>query len=364
MKNNPTRVKGKFFLHLISLLIFLSGMGNAAFAQFSGNFYGKTVVGNNPTQINGNVTLKSTGELYLGSHSPQGLQSNTLILNGNYIGEDGSKVYISVTDNSNQTGTKGFIDIFGTANKTSGATRIELDLHSDWNGSNIDLIRANNEHSDTNTFYMNEIERGNLIAVLLHRTEGNSLIWYIAQKAEIESEVECLNLIHQKLNNTLVVNNNPATNGGYEFAYYLWYKNDLKIAEGNHDDLRGHYYTGGASLDPYAEYWVELIDIKGDQYRSCPFTPTIQTLAASLRAYPNPVRTSVSHTVMVEIEDVEESALQTATIDVFSATGAFINRVQVEGRYRVPVEMPTVAGAYLLQFKSITANKGIRIIVE
>ncbi len=361
MKNNPTNVKGKFFLHIISLLIFLSGMGNAVFAQFSDDFYGKTVVGCNQTTISGNLTLKSTGKLYLGSHSPQGLQNNTLILNGNYIGENGSTLYLSVTDNSNETGTKGFIDILGTANQTSGATRIELDLFDNWDGSNIDLIRAN-ANSDTNTFCMDETGYGNMIAVLLHRTEGNSLIWYIVQKEEPKDE--CLDLIYQKLNNTLVVNNNPQTNGGYEFAYYVWYKNGVQIAEGNHDDLYGHYYTGGANLDPNDEYWVELIDIKGDRYRSCPFTPAIQTLSANLRAYPNPVRASSSHMVMVEIDGVEESDLQTATIEIFSTSGAFLKRVSVAGHYQVPVEMPNVTGAYLLQFKSNTTNKGIKIIVE
>ncbi len=365
MKNTPNNnVKGRFFLHLISLF-FLSGMGNVAFAQFSGDFYGKTVIGCNPTAISGNLTLKTTGELYFGAHNPQGLQTNTLILNGNYIGENGSKVYLSVTDNSNKAGTKGFIDILGTANQVDGATSIELDLFDDWDGSTIDLIRANSV-SDTSTFYMEETEYGNhnTTAVLLHRIEGNSLIWYIAPKAETKPEVECLDLIYQKLNNTLVINNNPQTNGGYEFAYYSWYKDDVKIAEGNHDDLNGHYYTGGASLDPYAEYWVELIDLQGKRYRSCPFMPTIQTLTASLRAYPNPVRANASHTVTVEIDGMEEAVLQTATIDVFSTAGTLIDRIGVEGRSRIPVEMPDATGAYLLQFKSNTENKGIKVIVE
>ncbi len=359
MKNTLNNsVKGRFFLHLISLLVFLSGLGNALFAQFSGDFYGKTVIGCNPTQISGNLTLKSTGELYV--------QTNRLILNGNYTGDNGSKVYLSVTDNSNITGTKGFIDIFGTANQSGGVTTIELDLFDDWDGSTIDLIRADREGSDINAFYMEETEYGNpyTTAVLLNRIEGNSLIWYIAQKEEPEPIDECLDLIEQKLNNTLVVNNNPATNGGYSFAYYTWFKNGVRIAEGNHDDLNGHHYTGGAGLDPYSEYWVELIDIQGNRHISCPFTPTVQTLSANLRAYPNPVRANATHTVTVEIDGVEEAVLQTATIDVFSAAGALIDKVSVEGRSFVPVEMPEVAGAYLLQFKSNTGNKGIKIIVE
>ena len=362
MKSTPNNVKGRFFLHLISLLIFLTGTSELVFAQpVSVDFYGKAVIGSNPTTIIGNLTLKTTGELYLGSHSPYGLQTNTLILTGNYTGEAGSKVFLSVTDNTNETGTKGFIDIIGTANKSIEATTVELDLFNGWNGSNIDLIRATRTYSDTNTFRMDETRYGNHIAVLLHRIEGNSLIWYLAEKAEIKP---CLNLIYQKLNNTLVVNNNPATNGGYQFAYYVWHKNGVKIGEGNHDDFGGHYYTGGASLEPYSEYWVELIDIKGDKYRSCPFTPTIQTLTTTIRAYPNPVTEKSSHTVTIEVEGIEETALQSATIDVFSTLGAHINKVRVEGRYRIPVILPNVAGLYILQFKSDTGNREIKIIVE
>ncbi len=366
MKNTPTKnVKGRFFLHLICLLILLPGTG-AVFAQpFPVVFYGKAVIGSNPATISGNLILNSTGELYLGSHSPQGSQTNTLVLNGNYTGEAGAKIYLSVTDNSNRAGTKGFIDIAGTANKSAGATAIEVDLSGSWDGSGIDLIRASQAGSDTNTFRMDEIKCGGRTAVLLHRIEGNSLIWYIAGKAETEPPVDdCLALIYQKLNNTLVVNNNPATNGGYEFAYYSWYKNGIKTAGGSHENLGGHYYTGGENLSPDDEYWVELTDTKGNKYRSCPFTPTKKALATSLRAYPNPVSVHLSHTVIVEAEGFDQTALQSAVIDVFTASGACISQVRAEGRHSIPVDLPDAAGVYILRFKPDTQNRHIKIIVE
>ena len=537
MKNTPTNVKGRFFLHLISLLIFLLGTCNSVFAQpASMDLYGEAVIGSNPTMMAGNLTLKPTGKLYLGSHTPHGLQTNTLILTGNYIGEAGSEVYLSLIDNTNETGTKGFIDIIGTANKSFGATNVVLDLFSDWDGSCIDVIRATRTGSDVGTFRMDEVNCCGRTATLRYRECDDELVWYIAEKLVInqmtKAQTRCLNdaagfdaltvitpagrysyqwykcnsdgsnpvslgaangaqtasytppvnvagtnhffcvitskkcdyntdttdisgaitvsmpvriinqpenqficgatsddvllsvtaegdadtyqwykndvaiedgntselsvsvisgnidkyyvevngcgtiqsetvsvgqaldVINQKLNNTLVVNNNPLTNGGYEFAYYSWYKGGVKIGEGNHDDLDGHYYTGGASLDPYSEYWVELIDIKGDRYRSCPFMPVIQTLAATFLAYPNPVAANSSYTVMVEVGGIEAAALQSATIDVFSTLGAYISRVRVEGRYRIPVAMPDVAGVYILQFKSDTGNQEIKIIVE
>ncbi len=365
MKHWKNRAKGKYFLSLIGLLLLFFEMSSGVYAQFAGNIYGKTVVGKSTTSINGNLLLKSTAELYLGAHNPQGLQTNTLILNGNYNGENGSKIYLSVTDNSNLSGSKGFVDIFGTANQSVGATEIILDMFNGWNGVSIDLIRANKDNSDANTFCMEETRYGDYTAVLLHRTEGNSLIWYISPKEEITPPSEdCLDIVHQKLNNTLVVNNNPATNGGYEFAYYSWYKNGKKITEGSHDDLYGHYYTGGNNLDHNAEYWVEVIDQKGDKYRSCSFTPTIQTLMANVCAYPNPVKANHSHTVTVEIDGIEHSVLQTATIDVFSILGTHIGKIQVNGRSQIPVELPKTAGVYLLKFQSETEERGIKIIVE
>jgi len=173
-------VKGNFFLYFVGLTICLSGVGNSVFAQmFSGDIYGKTVVGANPTLVTGTINLRPTAELYLGAGTPSGSHINTLILNGNYIAEENSRIYLSVTDNTNTSGTRGFVDITGTANRTTGATTIELDLFGGWDGSNIDLIRATNAGSDTAAFRMNETMSDCYIAAFRHRIEGNNIVWYI-----------------------------------------------------------------------------------------------------------------------------------------------------------------------------------------
>jgi len=93
------------------------------------------------------------------------------------------------------------------------------------------------------------------------------LIWYI-EKREINP---CLPLIVQLGNYTLLVNNNSATNGGYKFDYYYWYKNGILIKEDSHAGNGGSYYTGGADFEANADYTVEAIDSEGNHHFSCPY---------------------------------------------------------------------------------------------
>ena len=326
-----------------------------------GRLYGQAAIGDGITLVSGNFAVMPAGELFLGSHSPSGLQTNTLNITGNYEGESGARIYHTIRDNNNAAGTKGFINIESIA---TGSTNIVLDMHANWDGSAIDLVKAFRAGSDTSAFRMAETRYGNHIAVLLHRIEENSLIWYIAEKKTIEPPVDdCMDLIYQKLNNTLVVNNNPTTNGGYLFTYYTWYKDGVKITEESHDRLGGHYYTGGKSLDPDAGYWAEVITTEGERFLTCRFTPVVQTKNILIDAYPNPApKTSGQVTVRVQTGSVD--ILNTATIDIYSATGACIGRVNAMGRDKIPVTLPPVQGVYVLRFKSGSIDENMKIIVE
>jgi hypothetical protein len=525
-------------IRLLTALSLFMGLNQMISAQLAGNLWGQMTIGDPTSLINGDLVIKHTGELFLGQHSPRGLQTNMLSITGNYVGENGSQIHTSVINNSNLPNTRGYIDIVGTATKTGGATLIVLDYFNaatGWDGSCIDLIRANRAGSDVETFRMNTMTLNNRTAVLRHRTYDNSVIWYLAEKlitaqhttaqstcineplnmlsvvtasgdytyqwyrcdaegsnlvdlgsangaqtpgylpvsttagtsyyrcvvtsltceyntdttavsgaitigspihiisqpadyfvcngaarehtvlsiaAEGESEgityqwykngialhgsnhpdldVELTNgsidqyhvelrgcgtlhskvvhagfsldIISQKMNSTLVVSNNSNINGGHSFVHYTWYKDDQEIASGSHDNLHGHYNAGG-DLDPYAEYWVELIDSNGKHYRTCPFTPTIQTRAKIL-AYPNPVTSISSRVITVEIEGISQEELNSATIDVHSSLGKYIGRENAQGRNKVPVTMPREPGVYILQVKSAAIEQNIKIIVE
>jgi hypothetical protein len=181
-------------------------------------------------------------------------------------------------------------------------------------------------------------------------------------RSEIAYVGYSLDVISQKMNSTLVINNNANTNGGYNFVYYIWYKDGQKITEGSHDNLQGHYYADG-NLDPNAEYWAELTDTHGNRYRTCPYTPTIYT-KVKIEAYPNPVTSIANRIVTIDIEGISEEDLYWATIDMYTSSGAYIGVEKVQGRNRVPVIMPNEPGVYLLQFKSATEGREIKIIVK
>ena len=187
-------------IRLLIGLVLLIGLNQPISAQLAGNLWGQMTIGDPTTLINGNLIIKPTGELFLGAHSPRGSQTNMLSITGNYVGENGSRIYISVTNNSNLPNTRGYIDIVGTATKTNGATLIVLDYFNashGWDGSCIDLIRANRTGSDEETFRMDAMTLNGRIALLRHRSYDNSVIWYLAQKLimsqRTDAQSTCLN---------------------------------------------------------------------------------------------------------------------------------------------------------------------------
>ena len=182
----------------------------------------------------------------------------------------------------------------------------------------------------------------------------------------------CLPVIDQKRNHTLVVNNNSKPtieggNGGYNFVYYTWYKNDEFLKEeagGEPGSFRegGYYYTGGGNLNPKDAYYVVMLDDQKREFHSCVFYPEIKILA-NVSAYPIPLSSSANYTITVDAEVSDPEMLAGATIDVYNSAGMFLGRKAVQGQY-TQVSLPNVAGVYVLVFKSSEINKEIKVIVE
>jgi hypothetical protein len=169
--------------------------------------------------------------------------------------------------------------------------------------------------------------------------------------------------IVQKDNHILVINNNFATNGGFDFTYYIWYKNGLKVKEGSHGAGKGGYYIegdlNGVTLDPSAEYLVELTEQGGSVYHTCVATIVIVPSKGSISVYPNPV---VSSRVVYVDANVEESALESAHIEIYSPLGSYLGRVKAQ---RVtPVHLPEEKGVYVLKFISLKTEEYFKIIVK
>lgn len=306
--------------------------------------YGKAAISNKPVSINGNLSLKSGGELYL--------EANTLNLSGNYNGESGSKIYLMVN-----TDTHGFMNISGTA---TNVTEIIPDFSSDWDGSRIDFVKAKQNGSTADAFRMDDIPIGDGVSQLKYEQQSETLIWYIEKN--IPEPESCLPLIVLLGNHTLLVNNNSATNGGYKFVHYYWYKDGILIKEDSHAENGGSYYTGGNALESNANYTVEVVDNAGKHYYSCPYRYSPLTSPINVTVYPNPVLRNATAYIRVETNDL--SLLENATVDIYDAMGQYIGKLVINGQTVTSLDMPSKTGIYILKFRTKDYVSSVKLIVK
>ena len=77
---------------------------------------------------------------------------------------------------------------------------------------------------------------------------------------KVEKPFAFYDIVKQKFNNILLVNNNPLTNGGYVFVAFQWFKNGQLVGT-------GPYYSAGnelnSILDTSAIYSVKMTTLDG-----------------------------------------------------------------------------------------------------
>lgn len=174
----------------------------------------------------------------------------------------------------------------------------------------------------------------------------------------------CRPVILQKKNHTLVVDNNSNSNGGYNFVYYEWYKNDELIHKGAYGaDLGGIYNTGGSNLNPSDTYYAIATDQNGRKHRTCNYNPVIYTYGTHVKAYPNPT-TTASPVIVVDVETDNEELLENGVIITYNTAGQYLGQVRTAGHRITAVELPPVTGVYILKFVSDDFEKEIKIIVQ
>ncbi|MDR2835784.1 MAG: T9SS type A sorting domain-containing protein [Bacteroidales bacterium] len=326
------------------------------FAQTNrSNLYGIATIGQNPTLIYGDFNITSNGKMYLNSTNSIAPPTNDFYILGEYEGNNGSQIFITINEYSNPGNTP--INIIGSA---GGKTEININLFNTWAGERYDIARAYTENSDVETFTIDEIIVNQHIVRLKSRIEGNDIIWYIEDVKQ-----ECIDLIIQKKNHTLECNNNATTNGGYKFSYYKWYKNDELIHSGAYgEDRGGYYYTGkDENLDPNATYYVIATDQFGIEHYSCPFTPKLFNYPEHIIAYPNPAQIYNTNIVVdVLTEDIE--LLENGAIRVYNAIGQFIEEKKTEGHRYTQIHLPEAEGVYLLDFRSGDFQKTLKLLVN
>ncbi|MCI2230213.1 T9SS type A sorting domain-containing protein, partial [Polaribacter sp. MSW13] len=140
----------------------------------------------------------------------------------------------------------------------------------------------------------------------------------------VEKAFQFEDIIEKKYNNTLVVNNNPATNGGYSFVSYKWFKNGQLVSE-------KQFYSEGNNaddqLDPNATYQAVMITENGDELRTCVAQVELETFRG-LTILQNPVTQGNKLNVRV---DYPKEELKNAIFQIFDLNGRLITTLKVTG---------------------------------
>jgi hypothetical protein len=165
-------------------------------------------------------------------------------------------------------------------------------------------------------------------------------------------------IVRQKFNNVLLVNNNPQTNGGYDFVAYEWFKNGQSIGT-------GQYYSAGNTvnsiLDPTADYMVKLTTRDGKVLQTCSDKVVLQnTLEAKL--YPNPIESGKVVTVEA---DFPEEQLKDMQISLYSVSGQLIKTLK-SSTVKTEVQLPDSADGnmYVVVIETAEFKKSLKVIVK
>ena len=127
-----------------------------------------------------------------------------------------------------------------------------------------------------------------------------------------------LPIMDQRWNDVVVVNNNPANNGGHTFVGFQWYKNGVAIPGA----VYSNYQEIGGLNGFYSVVLVEK-DSSGNMvtYKTCEM---YFNSVSTVKVYPVPA--TVQQSITIEL-DLTSDELDGAVLDIYNVTGAHINHV-------------------------------------
>nr|WP_320022526.1 MBG domain-containing protein [uncultured Draconibacterium sp.] len=174
----------------------------------------------------------------------------------------------------------------------------------------------------------------------------------------VEKRFNYNDIVIQKYNNVLLINNNPATNGGYRFTAFNWYKDGVLIGT-------GQYYSVGDNasdqLDLNAMYSVEIETEDGDVFSTCDFTVSYSNIF-SLKVAPNPVRSGSTIDVTTTYTT---DMLSDLTISVRNLYGVEVMQ-EMSGSNNSRITLPSslTPGTYVVSTKAGGVELSAKIIVQ
>jgi predicted secreted protein len=173
----------------------------------------------------------------------------------------------------------------------------------------------------------------------------------------VEKPFGFYDIVHQKFNNLLLINNNPQTNGGYEFVSYQWFKNGQLVGT-------GQYYSAGDdlsnSLDSSADFSVKLTTKDGKILSTCTSKITVQkSLAAKL--YPNPIQAGKVITVEADFPAEELANMQ---ISLYSVSGQLVKTLK-SSKVLTEIQLPDAeSNMYIVVLETANIKKTLKVIVN
>ena len=152
----------------------------------------------------------------------------------------------------------------------------------------------------------------------------------------IKKKFDFEDIIVQKYNSRLIVNNNKDTNGGYTFRKYYW------IVDGNETEGTQIYSSTDEKLSTISEYSARLITTNNEELDVCPSTLNLDGEIV-INVYPNPVYTGQ----VINIEANLEGEFESMKADIYSITGSLVKSYKLNN-LNSQIIAPSVKGMYVL----------------
>jgi len=173
----------------------------------------------------------------------------------------------------------------------------------------------------------------------------------------VEKPFGFFDIVHQKFNNVLLVNNNPQTNGGYEFVAYQWFKNGQVVGT-------GQYYTAGDAisntLDPLADYSVKMTTKDGKVLQTCNSKITLLK-SVDAKLYPNPIQSGKTVTVEADYPSEELANMQ---ISLYTVSGQLVKTLK-SSTVKTEIQLPDAeSNMYIVVIETPNIKKTIKVIVN
>lgn len=159
-----------------------------------------------------------------------------------------------------------------------------------------------------------------------------------------------------KFNNSLLINNNPQTNGGYHFSGFQWFKNGTLVSE------EQVYSVGKTGLLDYNDVYHAIVTTKdGENIHVCPMEE-VNGQNKEIQLYPNPVVLGQKVTLVVKGINTNLAGIP---VKIYSLGGQLLHSVAMEGELTeisLPQNLPS--GMYVAVFELNGQKESIKFVVK